>query len=544
MIDTFVEYWPDDVRLMVVSEDPLDIKSSGKITFYDYSTLVPEGDHFKAKFNRFSQAQGLMNAYDIPEARKSFGRPLQEGEYLGDLYTTPDGINVTPRLLPAYYDYRFDAIRFSHKVFSIYGISREFDVDLLYWIDGDTYTHAPIDQRFFDETDPGDGYMSYLGRDEAYSECGFLVFNQRHPIHEVFLPQMITEYLNGDVFLLQEWHDSFIWDVHRLHYENTQGVTNRNLSGKAGGEEHPFINCILGNYMDHLKGDERKEAGKSFDDDWMESSNETESKSKRLKKKPDISVIQNISEIQTHPYPHAWVDEALPELIYRELEETLPVDLIKTAGAYHIGGTSGDGGNFRYKSAAALTDRKIPTIWMDFFEYHTSAEYFRSVVELFERQIEELYPQYLDLLKSGAVSVRGLEPSDELVTDCQFVIHEPLSDEKTTRTAHLDNPIEIYAGLLYMKHPEDTSTGGNFTVHESLSPISKIDLEAGREVNAANLGVHAEVPFKRNSYAMFLNVLNSVHSVTPRKNATLDRVSVNIIGEFNSNNRMWIEQSQ
>lgn len=543
MLDTFEKFWPDDIRLIVVSEDSLDIKPSTKITFHDYGALVPEGNHFKAKFTRFSQAHGIMNAYNMPDARHMMGLPSQQGDPVVDVFTTPDGLQVTPKLLPAYYDYRFDAIRFSHKVFSIYGVSREYDADHLFWIDGDTYTHAPVDQRFFDETDPGDGYMSYLGRDEAYSECGFLVFNQRHPIHEVFLPQMISEYLNGDVFLLQEWHDSFIWDVHRLHYENTQGVNNRNLSGKAGGEEHPFINCVLGEYMDHLKGDERKEAGQSFADDWMANRSSIEPSSQSKKKLPDISVIQNIAQVDTTPYPHAWVEEALPEKIYRELEETLPVELVKSEGAHHIGGTSGDGENYRYKSAAALSDRKIPNIWLEFFEYHTSAEYFRSVIELFSPQIEELYPQYLNLLNTGNVSVRESEQTSELVSDCQFVIHPPLNETKTTRTPHLDNPIEIYAGLLYMKHPDDESSGGNFIVHETTAPITSINLETGREVDGGILRGFVEVPYKRNSYAMFLNVLNSVHSVSPRSNAVLDRVSINIIGEFNTDNRMWTENN-
>jgi len=542
MIDTFREFWPEDMRLIVVSEDPLEIDTDERVSFFDYGTLIPEGDQFKAKFRSFSQAHGVMNAFDMSDPRGALENSVaQTGDNVA-LFTAPSGHQVAPRLTPVYYDYRYDAIRFSHKVFSIYAVSRMFDGDHLFWIDGDTYTHKKIDQRFFDETDPGDSYLSYLGRDNDHSECGFLIFNQRHPIHATFLPQMIKEYLNGDVFLLSEWHDSFVWDIHRVHYQNTQGVTSRNLSGKAAGEEHPFINSVLGGYMDHLKGNARKEAGKSFASDRMsEDALDAQPTRKVRKKNPNISVIQNISEVSTHPYPHAWVEEALPESVYRELEETLPVDLVKSIGSYDIGGTSGDGGNFRYKSAAALTDRRIPDIWLEFFEYHTSEEYFRSVISLFERQIAEQFPQYLDLLTTEKVALRGQGQATTLVTDCQYVIHEALGNEKTTRTPHLDNPIEIYAGLLYMKHPDDESTGGNFTVHEVIKPISKINREAGREVDEEHHRIYAEVPYKRNSYAMFLNVLDSVHSVTPRRNAKLDRVSINIIGEFTNSNRMWIE---
>ncbi len=542
MINTFVQFWPEDMRLIVISEDPLDIQSSERVIFYDYDTVSPEGVHFKAKFTNFSQAHGIMNAFEMRDALPLLEkRELREDDSI-EIYTAYNGKDVLPKNLPAYYDYRFDAIRFSHKVFSIFAVSRMYDIDHLFWIDGDTYTHKKIDQRFFDETDPGDSYLSYLGRSDDHSECGFLIFNQRHPVQETFLPQMTAEYLNGDVFLLPEWHDSFIWDIHRVHYQKTQGVTSRNISIMAEGDEHPFINSILGEYMDHLKGNQRKVEGKSFDSDRVDKVASRGKPSGHNKKHPDISVIQNIAEIGTDPYPHAWVEDALPESVYRELEKTLPVDLVKSNGAYDTGGTSGDGGNFRYKSAAALTERKIPNIWLEFFEYHTSEEYFRSVISLFERQIENQYPQYLDLLRAGSVEVRGLTQNAPLVTDCQYVIHEPLDEEKTTRTPHLDNPIEIYAGLLYMKHPDDESTGGNFSVHEVIKPIAAINRAAGREVDSDIHHLCAEVPYKRNSYAMFLNVLNSVHSVTPRKNAKLDRVSINIIGEFNSGNRMWVEE--
>lgn len=542
MINTFVQFWPEDMRLVVVSEDPLDIQSSERVEFHDYNTVSPEGVHFKTKFDSFSQAHGIMNAFEMKDARTVMEKRERRDDDSVEIYEAYKGKTVLPKLIPAYYDYRFDAIRFSHKVFSIFAVSNMHDVDHLFWIDGDTYTHKEIDQHFFDETDPGDSYLSYLGRDDDHSECGFLIFNQRHPIHQTFLPQMTAEYINGDVFLLPEWHDSFVWDIHRVHYQNAQGVTSRNLSIMASGDEHPFINSVLGGYMDHLKGNERKIAGKSFDTDWVDKNASANKPVKAGAKHPNISVIQNIKEVTTEPYPHAWVEEALPESVYRELEETLPVDLVKSGGAYDIGGTSVDGGNFRYKSAAALTERKLPNIWLEFFEYHTSEEYFRSVIALFERQIEDRYPQYLDLFHFGLVEVRGLTQSAPLVTDCQYVIHEALDAEKTTRTPHLDNPIEIYAGLLYMKYPDDESTGGNFSVHKVTKPISGVDRAAGRQVDSDLHHLYAEVPYKRNSYAMFLNVLDSVHSVTPRKNAKLDRVSINIIGEFNSDNRMWTEK--
>ena len=48
---------------------------------------------------------------------------------------------------------------------------------------------------------------------------------------------------------------------------------------------------------------------------------------------------------------------------------------------------------------------------------------------------------------------------------------------------------------------------------------------------------HVE-PFEK-QHTAFLNVHNSVHSVTPRINALERRHSINIIGEYNKNGAMW-----
>lgn len=243
MITTFKQYWPADIPLIVVSEDPLPIMNDDRVSFHDYGELVPEGDHFKRKFGHFSEANG--NFVEFTD--------------------TAAGLKAT-----RIYNFRFDAIRFSHKVFSIFGTDRAHDCDELIWLDGDTVSHSAIDDRFFKGVSPGDGHLSYLGREKTqspYSECGFMVFNRRNRIHGQFMNQLTQEYLNGEIFLLSQWHDCVVIDVMREHFARTDGISNRNISGKGINSEHPFINSILGDYMDHLKGPERKIAGHSFEED-------------------------------------------------------------------------------------------------------------------------------------------------------------------------------------------------------------------------------------------------------------------------------------
>ena len=118
------------------------------------------------------------------------------------------------------------------------------------------------------------------------------------------------------------------------------------------------------------------------------------------------------------------------------------------------------------------------------------------------------------------------------------VVHEPVDQTGTTRTPHLDNPGEIYAGLLYMKKKNDTSTGGNFVLHET-DKVNKVYNTLGRQVDEKLFNPVKEVEYKANTFCMFLNVNQSVHSVTPRINPTQRRRSINIIGEFNKTGKMW-----
>jgi len=232
MIETYRQFWPDDIPLVVVSEDSIPVITDNRIFFHDYDKIVPEGVHFKNKFSSFSEANGTSYIFE-----ESNG-----------------GSTVTK-----VYNYLFDAIRFSHKVFTLYGINRSYDCDEIIWLDGDTYTHTAIDDRFFELVSSGGGHMTYLGRDNMYSECGFLVFNRRNKINDIFFNQISSEYLNGEIFLLQEWHDSFIWDVMRVHYEKAEGIKHVSISGEGSTSLDPFDFSILNEYMHHMKGPERKE---------------------------------------------------------------------------------------------------------------------------------------------------------------------------------------------------------------------------------------------------------------------------------------------
>lgn len=171
-------------------------------------------------------------------------------------------------------DYRYDAVRFSFKIFSLLQALNSYNPpDYFAWIDADircvrNFSASDLKNFFPFENE----LMSYLGRINfppggAYSECGFLGFNMRHPLLLEFLNRVALIYRDGELFSYEQWHDSWIWDQVRMEYERND-VNFKNISGAASSSDHPFINCELGLFFDHLKGPERKKLGKSFADDY------------------------------------------------------------------------------------------------------------------------------------------------------------------------------------------------------------------------------------------------------------------------------------
>lgn len=148
-------------------------------------------------------------------------------------------------------DYRYQAVKFCHKVFAETSPYRP-DCDQWIWIDADVETFRPVDANFFDLGCPRDYIASYLGRrDWHHSECGFMCYNI--PLANTFLKEFRRTYTSGEIFTLDEWHDSFVWDVVR----GAMVPPFFNLSEGIGGVD-VWPHTILGEYMSHAKGPKQK----------------------------------------------------------------------------------------------------------------------------------------------------------------------------------------------------------------------------------------------------------------------------------------------
>jgi hypothetical protein len=237
MIDSFCKTWPSEVKLYVYPEkcNPI-VNDHSRITLVDLDS-VQELTTFKNKWKGVPKANGDVSQDPIRSRRRDAGK-----------------------------GFKWDAVRFAHKVYTIFHCARQTDSDILIWMDADTYCHSPITMEQLIKFCPTDKDLCFLGRKGKFSECGLYSLNLKTEQTRNFLfefQRMYDRAENG-IFLLDEWHDSFVFDAVRIKFPFL-----KQLDWSAGlitGEGHPLINSEWGAYLDHLKGS-RKKLGKSKRED-------------------------------------------------------------------------------------------------------------------------------------------------------------------------------------------------------------------------------------------------------------------------------------
>lgn len=235
-LDTFHKHWPLAVTLHFVSEDvlelPVSITGPRKVHFLDLGASKSYASFEKRhRENMVAHGRGAEQVHD-PRYRKVRG----------------------------FYSYRHDAYRFSKKVFSINLALTEVKADRLIWLDADTVTVVPIPLDLFTKVHPAGPAIAYLDRTPHHSECGFVSYDLGHPSTIPFIQEFERLYASDEVFQLQEWHDSWVFDWLR----NKLKVPSHQIPYNRAWLSHPFVHSELGKYMDHLKG-ARKDRGVSHD---------------------------------------------------------------------------------------------------------------------------------------------------------------------------------------------------------------------------------------------------------------------------------------
>jgi hypothetical protein len=220
-LKTFREFWPKDVQLVV---------------YYEGNDLREDWRHIE-EVEMYSE---------FMEAVAQF--PIMSGKVGND------------------YKIDFDA-RMGRKTFMQNHAIKQYG-GKVFWLDADTVTFDKVPETFLDDVLPDDKFSCFLGRDGwFYTESGFLGFNSQHPLCADFMRTYIQIFISGVIFTRKWWHDCAAYDAAReIVYPRFGDDAFINLAKDLPGQcLHPFVNSVLGAFMDHRKG--QRKASRSSEKD-------------------------------------------------------------------------------------------------------------------------------------------------------------------------------------------------------------------------------------------------------------------------------------
>lgn len=224
-LDTF-KFWRG-VRLLCYTEPFLDLQLPDNAQEHDLERESPQLQKFKSDFPS-SAARGILN-----------GR----------------------------YNYIWDAVKWSHRIFALAAGARISQADILINTDSDIITFSEMPQQFLIDL-LGDADIAYMPRSRMYSECSFVLYRRSNPLVCDLIEDHEKFYTTGLIFQLKNgWTDCHAFDVLISSYTR-KGLKTRNINAGVPESMHPFVNGPLGAYMDHVKG-ARKNEGRSRKSDFV-----------------------------------------------------------------------------------------------------------------------------------------------------------------------------------------------------------------------------------------------------------------------------------
>ena len=241
MVSTFVKYWPEEVKIVLYCEDLPKYRdelekytSGGRVIVKD---IFEECPHLKP----------YLKKYDMPKNR-----------------------GITYKNNREFRNFKMNGVQYCYKAFAQCTQIKNSKAKKLIYVDSDTLTFKKAPMNVINGLMPNDCFAMYIGRGTLetnyrtpFPETGFHMYNLQHPNTKEFADIFENYYTSGKQFDLLYPVDCWVWDTARKDIEKKHGAKSFNLGNNLLGKKHPFVNSVLGSFMDHLKGYNRKALGHS-----------------------------------------------------------------------------------------------------------------------------------------------------------------------------------------------------------------------------------------------------------------------------------------
>jgi hypothetical protein len=242
-----------------------------------------------------------------------------------------------------------------------------------------------------------------------------------------------------------------------------------------------------------------------------------------------ISILSNANPamVKMDPFPHIILVDAIPFDFAANLTNSFPK---------HLFDLTSNNQRFDISAINAINSPHISKDWRQFIAYHSSNEFFKEVLCLFENSLllnKNINLARLNNLNTG-IRFRDTFDDKDCLLDAQISINTPVTKKSSVRKAHTDNNNKIFSGLFYLRQDDDNSSGGDLQLCKWNHGYSyRKKLQTYKEsLSERHYTVFDEIPYANNVAVLFLNSLDALHCVTPRDLTGHTRTFMNLVGEL------------
>lgn len=251
------------------------------------------------------------------------------------------------------------------------------------------------------------------------------------------------------------------------------------------------------------------------------------------------------SDVISDPFPHIIVKDALESEVYSKLVSEFPSLATLNQGVEFQGNLQYSNKRLHYLAKESLSDPQISPFWKEFIRLHTSSTFLSEFLHVFEEHILQFYPNFeqeygsFETLRSGIRRIDTFERADILL-DTLICANTPVVTESPpVRGIHIDRPDKLFAGLFYMRDPQDTSTGGELELYK-FKKGKPYGFSGFKIADRKYVECVKKIKYEQNVLVLFLNSV-AVHGVSVRSLTDYPRYFVNFVGEVK---KPWFDISK